>query len=256
MPVDIHQFMCLSDNFGVLVHDPATGATATVDAPEAAPILQALKNKGWRLTDILITHHHADHTQGIAGLKAQFPEARVVGPAAEADKIGALDTAVREGDVVRVGSLSAAVIETPGHTAGHIVYWFEDEGVLFAADTLFALGCGRVFETPPATMYRSLQKLAKLPAGTAVYCGHEYTASNARFAVTVDPGNAALKKRAAEIQALRAENRPTLPTTIGLELGTNPFLRADDPAIGATLGMTGAEPAAVFAELRERKNKA
>lgn len=255
MTAHIHQFSCLSDNFGVLVHDPETGATASIDAPETAPILDALAQKGWTLTDILLTHHHADHVQGVPGLKAAFPEVRVTGPAAEAAKIGGLDRTVAEGDTVKAGRLQARILETPGHTAGHIVYWFEDEDVLFAGDTLFALGCGRVFETPLATMYASLMKLTHLPTETRIYCGHDYTLSNARFAVTVDPDNAVLKERAAQVEALRAAGTPTLPTTLAIELATNPFLRADEPQIKAALGLPDADPAAVFAALRERKNR-
>ena len=256
MTARFHQFTCLSDNFGVLVHDPDTGATASIDAPEPAPILAALDETGWQLSHVLVTHHHADHVQGIAGLKARFPGLRVVGPAAEAAKIGGLDETLKEGDTTRVGSLVAKVIETPGHTAGHINYWFEEENVLFSGDTLFAMGCGRVFETPLATMYDSLTKLARLPPETTIYCGHEYTQSNARFALTVDPDNVALKDRAAAVETLRAQGKPTLPTTLAIELATNPFLRAGAPELKRAVGMAEADPASVFAELRERKNKA
>jgi hydroxyacylglutathione hydrolase len=256
MTLEVHQFMCLSDNFGVLVHDGESGATAAIDAPEAAPILAALAGKDWRLTDILITHHHLDHTQGIAGLKAQFPQARVVGPAKEAEKIGGLDLAVQEGDMVRVGSLSALVIEVPGHTLGHVAYWFEEDDVLFAGDTLFAMGCGRGFEAPAHVLYHSLMKLAALPGETMIYCGHEYTLANARFALSVDPENEILQDRAKEVAALRAAGHFTLPTSMSLELATNPFLRASEPELQASVGMPGGDPAAVFAALRERKNRA
>ncbi len=256
MTAHLHQFPCLKDNYGVLVHDPDTGATAAIDVPEAEPVLAALDELGWRLSDILLTHHHADHVQGVGAVKARFPQARIVGPAKEAAKIGHLDLGVAEGDTVRVGALAAKIIETPGHTAGHIVYWFEGENLLFAGDTLFALGCGRVFETPLPVMWTSLQKLARLPGETAVYAGHEYTLSNARFALTADPDNALLKERAARIEALRADGQPTLPTTIELERATNPFLRAEVPAVQAAMGLAGQDPAAVFAELRERKNRA
>ncbi|MBK9081090.1 MAG: hydroxyacylglutathione hydrolase [Rhizobiales bacterium] len=255
MPAEIHQFLCLSDNFGALVHDPATGATAAIDAPQAMPILAALKEKGWALTDILVTHHHADHVQGVAGLKSAFPKVRVVGPAKEASRIPEIAEQVAEGDVVRVGALAAAVIETPGHTAGHVVYWFKSEHALFAGDTLFAMGCGRVFETPMAVMWDSLSKLAALPGETQVYCGHEYTLSNARFAISVDPDNAAMAARLREVAGLRAAGRFTLPTTIARELETNPFLRADTPGVRRALGLETAAPSAVFAELRERKNR-
>jgi hydroxyacylglutathione hydrolase len=256
MAAQIYQFICLKDNFGVLIHDPHTRATASIDAPEAAPILAALDARGWRLTDILITHHHADHVQGIAGLKAKFPGARVTGPRAEASKIGGLDYEVGEGDSVKVGALEAVVIEAPGHTAGHVAYWFEDEDIAFAGDTLFAMGCGRPFEEPPQVLFHSLMKLAALPGETQVYCGHEYTLANARFALSVDPGNVILQERAAEVAQLRADGKFTLPTTISIELATNPFLRADEPEVKAAVGMSGADPVSVFAELRERKNRA
>jgi hydroxyacylglutathione hydrolase len=251
----IHQFLCLKDNFGVLVHDPRTRTTASIDAPEAGPILAALAAREWELTDILITHHHADHVQGIAGLKTEFPGARVIGPAKEATKIGGLDLAIGEGDTAATGALEAIVIEVPGHTSGHVAYWFEDEDIIFAGDTLFAMGCGRAFEERPAVLFQSLMKLAALPGETQVYCGHEYTLANARFALTVDPSNAILKKRAEVAARQREAGEFTLPTTITIELATNPFLRADDPDIQAGLGMAGADPEAVFTELRERKNK-
>ena len=256
MTAHIHQFMCLTDNFGVLVHDSETGATAAIDAPDAAPILSALEAREWRLTDILITHHHADHTQGVAELRRRFPDARVVAPKKEADKIATIDLAVQERDVVRVGDLAASIIETPGHTAGHIAYWFEETDVLFAGDTLFSMGCGRVFETNMTVMWTSLVKLAALPAETQVYCGHEYTLANSRFALTIDPENAILRARVEDVARIRETGRWTLPTTIQLELATNPFLRAEDPAIQRAVGLAGADPAAVFAELRQRKDKA
>lgn len=256
MSYQIHQFICLSDNFGVLLHDPSTQATAAIDAPESGPILAALAAKGWNLTDILVTHRHKDHVQGIAGLKQRFPAARVVAPAKESREIGGVDLAVGRDDIVAVGNLGAKIIETPGHTIGHIVYWFEDDDLLFAGDTLFAMGCGRVFETAPAVMWESLVGIAGLPEETQVYCGHEYTLANARFALTVDPQNDLLKQRAEDVAALRARGAWTLPTTIALELATNPFLRAEDPAVQAAVGMPGADPADVFAELRERKNRA
>ena len=255
MAAHIHQFLCLKDNFGVLVHDPSTRATAAVDAPEAAPILAALAAREWDLTDILITHHHFDHVQGIGGLKARYPGARVIGPAKEAAKIGHLDVAVGDDDDVKTGALEAKVIEVPGHTSGHVAYWFEGEDILFAGDTLFAMGCGRAFEERPEVLFHSLRKLAALPEETQVYCGHEYTLANARFALTVDPSNAILKERASEVARQREAGAFTLPTTLAIELATNPFLRADDPEIQAGLGMAGADPAAVFTALRERKNR-
>ncbi len=255
MPAQVHQFPCLSDNYGVLLHDPETRATATIDVPEAAPVLKALADKGWELTDILVTHHHADHTQGIPEVKKRYPHARIVGPAKEQAKIGKLDLAIGEGDYVGVGALTAKVLETPGHTSGHIVYWFEAEDLLFAGDTLFALGCGRPFEEPPRVLYHSLMKLARLPGSVEVYCGHEYTQSNARFAVGIDKGNELLVERAAAIDALRAKGESTLPTTISIERATNPFLRAGEPELKAAMGMADADGEDVFAALRERKNR-
>lgn len=256
MVAKIHQFTCLQDNFGVLLHDPATGATASIDAPEAAPILAALAQKGWALTHILVTHHHDDHIGAIAQLRAQFRDVRVTAPLADSSRIPGADHYVREGDRVSVGSIGLEVIETPGHTSGHIVYHAPEERLLFAGDTLFALGCGRAFEAPAQVLYQSVMKLADLPPETQIYCGHEYTQSNGRFALTVDPANEALKARMDEINRLRAAGMSTLPTSLALELATNPFLRTEDPDLRQTLGMENAAPADVFAELRDRKNKA
>ncbi len=255
MTISVRQFPCLTDNYGALVHDSATGSTACVDAPEAGPILAALAERGWSLTDVLITHHHADHIQGVPGLKAKFPALKVHGPAREAARIPFLDVELSEGDIARVGSLEAKVYETPGHTLGHIVYHFEGEEIAFCGDTLFSLGCGRVFEAPHAVMWSSLVKLAAFPAATKVYCGHEYTEANGRFAITIEPDNPILKSRIAEVGRLRADRRPTLPTTIAAELAANPFLRAEEPSVQAAVGMKGADPAAVFAEIRARKDR-
>ena len=255
MPTSVHQFLCLTDNYGVLLHDSSTGATASIDAPEAGPVFAALDQKGWTLTHLLITHHHADHTQGAPELKARFPRLKVIGPAKEKARIDFLDTLVSEGDEVFVGSLGAKVIETPGHTLGHIAYHFGEDALAFCGDTLFSLGCGRAFETPYDVLWSSLLKLAALPGETEVYCGHEYTQANARFALTVEPDNPALKARAEEVARLRAEKRPTLPTTIAAELAANPFLRADKPSVQAAVGMAGADAAEVFAEIRARKDR-
>ena len=253
MPAQTHQFPCLQDNYGVLLHDPASGMTAAIDAPEAAAVEAALESTGWRLTDILVTHHHNDHTAGIADLKARH-KCRVVAPRAEAGRVPAVDIMVREGDTVAVGQLSAQVIETPGHTAGHISYWFEADKLAFVGDTLFSIGCGRVIEGNAEMMWRSLAKLRNLPGETKVFCGHEYTASNIAFARSIDPKNGVLLARADEVAKLRAEKRPTLPTTIAAEKSANPFLRADDPALAEAVGLGGRPPAEVFAKIRAAKD--
>jgi hydroxyacylglutathione hydrolase len=255
MAAQFQLFQCLSDNFGLLAHDPETGATAAFDAPEAEPVLAALDSAGWRLTDIWITHHHQDHVGGVAALKARFVDARVVGARKDAHRLPRLDLAVGEGDVIALGRCRAHVLETPGHTLGHVAYHLPDEAVVVTGDTLFSLGCGRVMEGDMPMMHASVMRLAALPEDTRVYCGHEYTLANARFALTVDPDNVALKQRIAQAEALRARNAFTLPTTIGRERATNPFLRADDPGLRMSLGMETADDVAVFAELRERKNR-
>jgi hydroxyacylglutathione hydrolase len=249
--LEIRQFMCLSDNFGVLIHDSDAGLTASIDAPEAGPIEAALAAAGWRLTHILTTHHHADHTGGNLKLKDKTG-CTVVGP--RGSRIPGIDVEVGDGERFAFGGHVARIVATPGHTLDHIAYWFERDRVVFVGDTLFALGCGRVFEGTPAQMWASLKKLASLPAETSVYCGHEYTLANAEFALTIEPDNAALKRRAAEIRALRAENKPTLPTTIGAELATNPFLRAETPELQRALAMPGRPPAEMFALVRKRKD--
>jgi hydroxyacylglutathione hydrolase len=254
MPAQIYLFPCLSDNFGVLIHDPASGATASIDAPEAAPVEAALKKTGWRLTDILVTHHHNDHTAGIGALKAQH-KCRVVAPRGEAQRIAHVDERVGEGDTVRVGGLEGRVIDTPGHTAGHISYFFPADKLAFVGDTLFSIGCGRVIEGDAQMMWNSLLKLRALPDDTQFYCGHEYTAANIRFARTVEPENAALAARAAEVASLTAAHKFTIPATIGAEKAANPFLRADRVELAQSLGLSGNPPWKVFAEIRERKNR-
>ena len=254
MAAEIRLFPCLTDNFGALIHDPETKATAAIDAPEAAPVIAALEREGWTLTDILVTHHHGDHVGGVAELKQKY-NCRVVAPHDKAAKIADVDARVAQGDLVKVGILLARVRETPGHTLDHISYVFDDEKVVFAADTLFSIGCGRVFEGTYPMMWESLLKLRALPDDFKLYCGHEYTASNVKFALTVEPENPALKARAEEVTRLRAANKPTVPTLLGDEKKANVFLRADDPAVAASVHLKGASAAQVFAELRERKNK-
>jgi hydroxyacylglutathione hydrolase len=207
------------------------------------------------LTEALLTHHHADHVQGVPRLKEIFPELRVWGPAKEASRIPFLDNLIAEGDFVQVGSLRAQVLETPGHTIGHVAYHFEEGETAFVGDTLFSLGCGRAFEAPYSVLWNSLLKLAALPGETQIYCGHEYTEANARFAITIEAENPILKARFEQIASLRAKGLPTLPTTIAAELATNPFLRAQEPVVQAAVGMLGADPAAVFAEIRSRKDR-
>lgn len=253
MTIEIEQFMCREDNFGVLLRDAGTGEAALIDAPEEGPILAAIERTGWTPTTLFITHHHADHVEANLALKERF-KLRIVGPEAEKAKIPGIDDTVEGGSVVPFAGEKIEVIFTPGHTAGHVTYHLPKAKVAFAADTLFSLGCGRLLECPPPVMFESLKKLAALPADTAVYCGHEYTLANARFALTVDPGNAALQARVKKIEALRAEGRPTLPTTIGEELATNPFLRWADPEIRRNLGMESAADVEVFAEIRKRKD--
>jgi hydroxyacylglutathione hydrolase len=247
-------FLCLKDNYGVLVHDPASGATAAIDAPEAAPVEAALTASGWKLSDILVTHHHGDHTAGIAELKRRH-RARVVAPRREATKIPDVDETVGEGDTVTVGTLSARVIETPGHTLGQINYFFPAAKLLFAGDTLFSIGCGRVIEGNPEMMWQSLLKLRALPDDTMLFCGHEYTDANIRFALTIEPNNSALTARAAEVKRQIAAGMPTIPTPMGEEKRANVFLRADDPVVAAAVGLAGKPAAQVFAEVRARKNK-
>jgi len=254
MSAKIHLFPCLQDNFGVLIHDPDTGVTASIDAPEAAAVEKALQDTGWKLSQILVTHHHADHTGGIAELKAHH-QCRVIAPAAEAARVPMADETVSEGDHVRVGNLEARVIETPGHTAGHIAYFFPKDKVAFVGDTLFSVGCGRVIEGTMDQMWESLLKLRDLPDDTQIYCGHEYTDANIRFAKTIEPNNQALATRAEEVYGLRAAGKATIPVTIGDEKKDNPFLRADVADVAASLGMNGKPAADVFAEIRERKNK-
>jgi hydroxyacylglutathione hydrolase len=254
MAAQTRLFLCLKDNYGVLLHDSDTGATASIDAPEAGPVQAALDETGWRLTDILVTHHHADHTGGIEALKARH-KCRVVAPTKEKSKIPAVDETVNEGDTVKVGNLAANVIDTPGHTLGHITYWFPDDHLAFVGDTLFSIGCGRVIEGTPAMMWRSLDKLRDLPNETQVYCGHEYTASNVRFALTVDADNPVLAARAAAVEQQIAEGLPTIPVAIGDEKLANPFLRADVADLAADIGMAGRPPAEVFAEIRGRKDR-
>lgn len=252
--VRIHQFLCLQDNFGVLVHDPLSGATAAIDAPEEGPIREALEATGWQLSHILVTHSHHDHIAAVAPLKRRFG-CRVVAPARAAAELPDADLYVAEGDSVEVGDLTAKVMELPGHCADHVGYHFDRQQVLFAGDVLFALGCGRVFGDAYDAMWRSLSRIAALPPETSVYFGHEYTLGNAKFALSVDPDNPDLKGQAKRVETVRARGDFTSPTTVAAERAANPFLRAGLPALAAGVGMAGQSPARVFRELRERKNR-
>lgn len=251
---EVVQFNARSDNFGVLLHDSETGATAAIDAPDSDAVIQALAAREWKLTDILVTHKHFDHVAGIPVLKASYA-CEVIGPEASAMETSLYDRTVQGGDTLHWAGAEIRVIATPGHTLDHVSYWLPEDGLVFVGDTIFALGCGRVIEGTHAMMWQSIQQLRDLPDDTQLYCGHEYTLANAKFAVSVDPGNARLASRRVEIERLRGSGLPTLPTTIGVEKETNPFLRAESPAIAAALGMRGAPPAEVFAELRLRKDR-
>jgi len=253
MPIEIRQFPCLNDNYGFLIRDAASGAVATVDTPDPNAINDALAAEGWTLTHILNTHHHWDHAGGNLALKEQWG-CEIIGPKGEADKIPGIDRAVGEGDMVSLGEAQARVFDTPGHTSGHIIYYFAEDSAAFVGDTIFALGCGRLFEGTPAQMWKSLGKIADLPPETKLYCAHEYTQANAAFALTVDPDNEALKARAKEIDALRADGVPTVPTDVKRERETNPFLRAEDSDLQAAIGMSGFGAVDVFAETRRRKD--
>lgn len=253
MRAALHTFRCLDDNIGVLVRDSGTGACAAIDAPDEEAVARALAETGWTLTDILVTHRHADHVQGIPGLKRRFGP-RVIAPEKAAASVPDADMLVREGDRVSVGTLAATVWETPGHCRDHVAFWFDAERVLFAGDTLFTLGCGRVMESSYAEMWASLERMAALPPETAVFSGHDYVLSNARFALAADPDNADLKARATEAEAAKEAGGFLVPSTIGAELKTNPFLRSGEPALAASVGKVGADAETVFAALREWKN--
>jgi hydroxyacylglutathione hydrolase len=254
MPLELVTVPCLSDNYAFLLHDAATGTTALVDAPEAQPILAALKERGWRLDEVWITHHHADHVQGLPEILERHDDARVTGAAADAYRLPPLDRQVADGDSFDFAGAAVNVHDVSGHTIGHIAYHVPAAEVVFTGDSLMALGCGRLFEGTPAQMWASLSKLAKLPGSTRVCSGHEYTASNARFALTIDPDNEALISRKEAIKKARADGRPTVPSMLSEEVRTNPFLRAGDTRLRNHLGMAAADDVEVFAEVRARKD--
>ncbi|MGH6878641.1 MAG: hydroxyacylglutathione hydrolase [Rhizomicrobium sp.] len=252
--LEIELVPCLRDNYAYLVRDAGEEFCAVVDPSEAAPVRSAVEARGWRLTHILNTHHHPDHTGGNMTLKDEFG-ARVIGPGKDRARIPALDEGVEENASFALGSHHARVLEIPAHTRAHIAFAFEGDDAVFTGDTLFAMGCGRLFEGTPEMMWRSLSRLTTLADSTRVYCGHEYTLNNGRFALTLEPGNVDLQARMREVEKLRAADAPTIPSTIGLEKRTNPFLRPDSPEIRRTLNMPHASAVDVFAEMRARKDK-
>lgn len=251
--VEVHVVPALTDNYIHILHDAAHGITAVVDPGEGGPVRAFLADRGWRLTHILATHHHGDHIGGINDLRADS-HATLIGPRAEVDRIPEMDAVYGDGDRFTLGSQTVHVFDTPGHTRGHCAFFCEEARLLFSGDTMFSLGCGRLFEGTPAQMWDSLSKLRALPPETRIYCGHEYTASNARFALSIDPDNLALKARAEEVAALRAKGLPTIPARLSDELAANPFLRADDPVLAALFGLTGAPQASIFAAIRKAKD--
>lgn len=251
--LEIHQIPVLSDNYLYLIKDLETDQVGIVDPAVVDPVMDKLAELGWTLTHILNTHHHMDHTGGNLELK-QKTGCQIVGPRADAERIPGIDIEVGDGDSYQFGSSIAKVYDVPGHTKGHIAFWFEESDALFCGDTLFALGCGRIFEGTPAQMWSSLSKFLPMPDETRIYCAHEYTESNAKFALSVEPQNMDLQRRMKEIQKLRANNMPTVPSSLGEEKRTNPFLRPDSADIQANLGLVGADLVSVFAETRARKD--
>ncbi|MEN8841787.1 MAG: hydroxyacylglutathione hydrolase [Octadecabacter sp.] len=255
MPLQLITIPCLEDNYAFLLHNAETGKTLLVDVPDAPPIQAVLDAQRWELTDILLTHHHWDHIDGLAPLlKSSGANPRIIGAAADAHRLPALDLAVSEGDKVVICGEEAAVIDVSGHTLNHIAVHFPTSAVLFTADSLMALGCGRLFEGTPAQMWDSMLKLRALPDDTRVCSGHEYTETNARFALTIEPDNSDLISRVTQITAARSKGQPTIPSNLGLEKRTNPFLRADVPALQAAQNMTNADPVDVFTKVREARN--
>lgn len=251
--LEVHQFPCLEDNYGYLLHDPDSGFTASIDTPEVTAIEHALQEKGWQLTHIFNTHHHFDHAGGNLELKEKT-DAVIVGPRKDARRIPGIDIHVGNEDNYFFGKHEMIVFDTPGHTTGHVIFYFPDAGFAFVGDTLFSLGCGRLFEGTPEEMWKSIQKVLQLPDETELYCAHEYTEANAEFAVTMEPQNPDLLERAAEIKRLRAARLPTIPTTVALERKTNPFMRPTSAEIRKTIGLPDAPDTEVFAEVRRRKD--
>ncbi len=254
MPLQLVTVPCRTDNYAFLLHDDGSGETALADAPEAAPIIEELDRRGWRLTEIWITHHHDDHVDGVEDLRDRYG-ARVTGAEADAKRLPPLDRTVADGETFDFAGHDVHVIDVSGHTVGHIAFHVPDAKAAFTGDSLMALGCGRLFEGTAPQMWQSLSKLADLPPETQICSGHEYTQANARFAKTIEPENEALMSRVREIDAARAEGRPTVPSALETELETNPFLRAGLPEVQEALGMSGHAPSEVFAEIRARKDR-
>lgn len=253
MALELLTLPCRSDNYAFLVHDPESGATALFDAPETAPIMAALSDRGWTLTDLFLTHHHGDHVEGVEDLRAAHG-CRVVGAAKDAERLPPLDKAVNPGDALEFAGHTLDVLAADGHTIGHIAYYLADAGAAFTGDSLMALGCGRLFEGTPEQMWDTLSRLMALPEDTQICSGHEYTAANARFALSVDPQNPALIKRAEDTDDMRARGAFTVPSRLSLELATNPFLRAGAPEMKKAVGMENASDAEVFAAIRRAKD--
>ncbi|SFP19175.1 hydroxyacylglutathione hydrolase [Tranquillimonas alkanivorans] len=255
MPLEIVTVPCRTDNYAFLIHDDASGETALVDAPEAAPILKALDERGWRLQHVWLTHHHADHVEGLPELQTSQPDIKVLGAESDQNRLPPLDTAVTDGESFEFAGDRVEVMDVSGHTLGHVAFYIPGAKAAFTADSLMSLGCGRVFEGTPEMMWASLRKLAALPDDTTIYSGHEYTQTNARFALTIEPDNPALKDRARRIEEARARGEPTVPSALSEELATNPFLRAHLDEVKSALSMEGADDAEVFAEIRARKDR-
>ncbi|MEM0930327.1 MAG: hydroxyacylglutathione hydrolase [Pseudomonadota bacterium] len=252
-PITVHQFPCLSDNYGFLVRDDATGTVATIDTPDAGVIIKEAESLGWTVNLVLNTHWHPDHAGGNRAVADHFG-AEILAPVGEDDRIPDKDRQIGDGDTVMLGKTALNVIAVPGHTMGHIAYLVPSAKTAFVGDTLFSLGCGRVFEGTAEQMWASLLKLRALPDETMIFCAHEYTSANAAFAATIEPGNAALQARMDEISKLRLIEQPTVPVLLGTEKATNPFLRADEPSVKAALAMTDAADHEVFGEIRSRKD--
>ena len=250
--LQIEMFPCLEDNYGFLLHDPDSGLTATIDTPDPGAIDAELGRHGWQLTHIFNTHHHGDHAGGNLELKHRHG-CTVVGPRADTARIPGIDVGLADGDVYDFGGHAIRAFDTPGHTRGHIVYYVADAGAAFVGDTLFAMGCGRLFEGTPEQMWASLEKILGWPDETVIYCAHEYTLANGRFALSVEPDNRALIDRVRDVESRRARGEPTVPTTLMLEKATNPFLRTGSAGLRASIGLDG-DPVAVFARTRHLKD--